>query len=88
MPILTSIGAEVLTKARLFFMKNGTDNFVNFLRKKMTSKVVTLVESHSVSDPRDRLVNKSKVCIKPKTTKEVSIILKEANRRGVLLVPV
>ena len=88
MPILTSIGAEVLTKARLFFMKNGTDNFVNFLRKKMTSKVVTLVESHSVSDPRDRLVNKSKVCIKPKTTKEVSIILKEANRRGVQLVPV
>ena len=69
-------------------MKKETDNFVNFLRKKMTSKVVTLVESDSVSDPRDRLVNKSKVCIKPKTTKEVSIILKEANQRGVQLVPV
>ena len=64
------------------------DNFVDFLRKKIDPNELIKFGSDYAKDPRDRLVNKSKICIKPKTTKEVSLILNEANKRGIQLVPV
>jgi len=64
------------------------DNFVDFLRKKIDPNELIKFGSDYATDPRDRLVNKSKICIKPKTTKEVSLILNEANKRGIQLIPV
>ena len=63
-------------------------NFVSFLQKKIGSNVVTWSALDRALDPRDRLVSKSKIYVKPKSTKEVAIILGEANKKNIKLVPV
>ncbi|MAI97196.1 MAG: hydroxyacid dehydrogenase [Rhodobacteraceae bacterium] len=63
-------------------------NFAAFLQKKIGPNVASFKSLDRAIDPRDRLVNKSEICIKPSSTKEVSIILSEANKKNVKLIPV
>ncbi len=69
-------------------MSDQLADFFSLLENRIDSGIVELMERGSATDPRDRLVNKSKFCLKPKTTREVSSILYEANQRGIQLVPI
>ena len=63
-------------------------DFVTFLQKTIRPNVATLSALDRAIDPRDRLVSKSKIYVKPQSTKEVAIILGEANKKNIKLVPV
>ncbi|PQM56188.1 MAG: hydroxyacid dehydrogenase [Rhodobacteraceae bacterium] len=69
-------------------MDKSLDTFFSFLTQKIGRNAVSLVGPNHAIDPRGRLVNKSEFCIKPENTKEVSVILAEANQRGIPLIPV
>ena len=63
-------------------------DFVSFLQKTIGPNVVTLAALDRALDPRDRLVSKSEIYVEPHSTKEVAIILGEANKKNIKLVPV
>ena len=61
-------------------MSSNICHFINILRKDLSESQFIRLGSFEVRDPRDRLLNKSEICIKPKNTKEVSKILKLAHK--------
>ena len=62
-------------------------NFINLLKKDLKETQILRSGSFEVVDPRDRLLSKSEICIKPKNTKEISKILKLANKFMIPIVP-
>ena len=62
-------------------------NFINVLKKDLKENQIIRSGSFEVVDPRDRLLSKSEICIKPKNTKEISKILKLANKFMIPIVP-
>ena len=69
-------------------MRSHINQFIDNLKEDLTESEIVYKGSFFVSDPRDQFVNKSEICIKPKSTKEVSRILKEANKFMVQIIPV
>ena len=62
-------------------------NFINILKKDLKENQIIKSGSFEVVDPRDRLLSKSEICVKPKNTKEISKILKLANKFMIPIVP-
>ena len=69
-------------------MNSNTVHFINILKKDLSESQIVSTGSFEVKDPRDRLLNKSEICIKPKNTKEVSKILRLANKFMIPIIPV
>ena len=59
-----------------------------FLKKDLRESQIVSTGSFEIKDPRDRLLNKSEICIKPKNTKEVSKILRLAYKLMIPIIPV
>ena len=68
-------------------MISNLSNFINILKKDLKETQIIRSGSFEVVDPRDRLLSKSEICIKPKNTKEISRILKLANKFMIPIVP-
>ena len=68
-------------------MSSNICHFINILSKDLSESQFIKSGSFEVRDPRDRLLNKSEICIKPKNTKEVSKILKLANKFLIPIIP-
>ncbi len=69
-------------------MNNNINEFINILKKDLSKAQIVTTEAFKVVDPRDRFFNKSEICIKPKNTKEISTILKQANKFNIQIIPV
>ena len=68
-------------------MSSNLSQFIKILKKELMESQIIRTGSFEVIDPRDRLLNKSEICIKPMNTKEISIILKFANKFMVPIIP-
>ena len=68
-------------------MISNLSNFINILKKDLKETQIIRSGSFEVVDPRDRLLSKSEICIKPKNIKEISKILKLANKFMIPIVP-
>ncbi len=68
-------------------MSSNIGNFINALKKDLKESQFIRLRSFEVKDPRDRLLNKSEICIKPENTKEVSKILKIAHKFLIPIIP-
>lgn len=69
-------------------MNNNLNRFINILKKEFLESQIVGPKLFYGLDPRDRLINKSELCIKPKNTKEISRILKLANRFMIPIIPI
>ena len=58
------------------------------MKEELNENQINSTNTIDVIDPRDRLVNKSKICIKPKNTQEISKILKLANKFIIPIIPI
>ena len=68
-------------------MNSNTAHFINILKKDLRESQIVNTGLFEVKDPRDRLLNKSEICIKPKNTKEVSKILRLAYKLMIPIIP-
>ncbi|MFL2803232.1 MAG: FAD-binding oxidoreductase [Paracoccaceae bacterium] len=68
-------------------MSSNLSQFIKILKKELSESQIIRTGSFEVIDPRDRLLNKSEICIKPKNTKEISLILKLAYKFMVPIIP-
>ena len=69
-------------------MNSNIVHFINILKKDLRESQIVSTGSFEIKDPRDRLLNKSEICIKPKNTKEVSKILRLAYKLMIPIIPV
>ena len=69
-------------------MNSNTAHFINILKKDLRESQIVSTGLFEIKDPRDRLLNKSEICIKPKNTKEVSKILRLAYKLMIPIIPV
>ena len=69
-------------------MNSNIVHFINILKKDLRESQIVSTRLFEIKDPRDRLLNKSEICIKPKNTKEVSQILRLAYKLMIPIIPV
>ena len=69
-------------------MTSNLSQFIKFLKEEISENQISSANTIDVIDPRDRLVNKSEICVKPKNTQEISKILKLANKFIIPIIPI
>ena len=69
-------------------MTSNLSQFIKFLKEEISENQISSANTIDVIDPRDRLVNKSEICIKPNNTQEISKILKLANKFIIPIIPI
>ena len=61
-------------------MTSNLSQFIKFLKEEISENQISSANTIDVIDPRDRLENKSEICVKPKNTKEITKNIKLANK--------
>ena len=61
-------------------MHKNFHNFLSTIKNDLNDNQILGIGSFKIFDPRDRLINKSEICLKPENIKQVSSILKAANK--------
>ena len=69
-------------------MTSNLSQFIKFLKEEISENQISSANTIDVIDPRDRLENKSEICVKPKNTQEISKILKLANKFIIPIIPI